>query len=260
MENFSIQNKKGLKIVGEIYKPENPIGLSFVLHGLGGSKKQKQIQAIAQSFFNNRYTTVVFDTTNSVGESEGKYEEATMQSYYDDFVDVVEWSKRQDWYIEPFIISGTSLGGYSVLRYAEENTNKIKAVFSMAGIVSGQLSLERTLKFKPEKITQWKDTGWFEEESFSRPGLIKRLPWSHMEERLKHDLLPKILNITMPILVVVGSNDLSHIQDQEILMNALSENTKKELHFVDGAPHTFKEESHINELKNILDSWIKKLK
>lgn len=260
MEKFEIKNRYGLKIVGEISIPNNSVGLVFVLHGLGSNRNFTQIKKIVKTFLNKNYTVVSYDSTNSFGESGGRYEDATMQSYYDDLCDVVDWSKKQSWYTEPFIIAGTSLGSYSSIRFAEENNQIIKAVFSLAGVVSGKLSLERTLKYKPEKIKKWKESGWFEEESFSNPGLIKRLPWSHMEERLNHDLLPKISNIVMPILFVVGTEDISHIEDQKILMNSLSQDTKKELHLIEGGHHTLRDENHLNELENILNNWIDKLK
>ncbi len=260
MEKFSIKNRYGLRISGEIHKSENSVGLAFVLHGLGGSMKQIFIKTMGQTFFENGYTVVSFDNTNSNGSSEGNYENATVKSYYDDFIDIINWAKSQDWYLEPFVVSGASLGGYSALRYAEENSNEVKAIFSIAGLISGKLNYDANLKIKPEKIQKWKATGWLEEKSISNPGLIKRLPWSHMEERLTHDLIPKISSITMPVLLVVGSNDLTHIEDQNILMNILPESTPKELHVVEGAPHDFLEESHLNELKNILNKWVKKLK
>ncbi len=260
MEKFEIKNRYGLKIVGEIHIPENPIGLAFVIHGLGGFKEQVSIIATVETLFKNDYIVINFDATNSVGESEGRYEDATMQLHYEDLVDVINWSKTQDWYSEPFILAGSSLGGYAVLRYTEDYPSIVKGVFSKAGVVSGKLSFERSQKFNPEKIKNWKETGWDERLSASKPGLVKRLPWSHMEERLNHDLFPDANKIICPVLFVVGSEDISHIEDQQLFYDALSKEVKKELHVVKGAPHTLKEDHHITELKGILDKWVKSFK
>lgn len=40
-QTFEITNRYGLKIVGDILFPENPIGVGVVLHGLGGIPARK---------------------------------------------------------------------------------------------------------------------------------------------------------------------------------------------------------------------------
>ncbi len=259
MEKFSIKNRYGLKIVGEIHTPSNMVGLSFIQHGLGGFKEQPGIVALVNTLLANGYMVVSFDATNSVGESEGKYENATMQLHYEDLVDVINWAKTQTWYKEPFILIGSSLGGYSVAQYAEDHPTEVKAVSPFALVVSGELSLQASEKFEPEKLKNWKETGWDERQSVSKPGLIKRLPWSHMEERLKHDLRPNASKLTMPVLLVVGENDTSCPPDsQQLFYNLIP--GPKEIHIVPNAPHTFRDETHLSQLKDIVDAWLKKLK
>ncbi len=260
MEKFEINNKKGLKIVGEIYKPNNSIGIVFIQHGLGGYKEQIAIVATVDIFFKNNYTVVNFDATNSVGESDGKYENTNTQLHYDDLVDVIEWSKKQSWYQEPIILSGSSLGGHSVINYAENYPDIIKAIVAKAPMISGELFLKTYEKFNSKIIKDWKDKGWDQRESISKPGLIKRLPWSFMEEMLNHNLMEHVSKLTMPIIIFVGENDtFCPLDVQEIFFNLLPKNTKNELFVIKNAPHTFKEENHINEFKNKLDNWLKKL-
>ncbi len=261
MEKFEIKNRYGLKIIGELHLPENPIGLAFIQHGLGGFKEQVAIVATVNTLLENDYIVINFDSTNSVGESEGKYEDATMQLHYEDLVDVIEWAKTQSWYIEPFILSGSSLGGYSVVRYGEEYSNKVKGIFAKAPVVAGELSFKTNERHDPENLKKWKETGWNERKSVSKPGIIKRLPWSHMEERLKHDLRPQVSKLTMPLAIIVGENDTSCPSDiQQLFYDLLPEKGNKELHITKGAPHTFKEDKDILDLRNTLDSWLKKLK
>lgn len=260
MEKFEIKNRKGLKIVGEILKPENSVGLSFVLHGLGGFKEQVHIKTLVDALFENNYIVVNFDATNSIGESDGKYEDATMQNHYEDLVDVIDWVKKQDWYKEPFILAGHSLGGFAVAKYAEEFPNEIKGVFPYAAVYSGKDSFEASEQFKPEEIKAWKETGWTHRTSTSKPEAEMKLPWSHMEERLTHDLKIKADKVVMPILFVVGENDTScPPYQQKNFYDLLPENTKKEFYVVNGAPHTFKEPEHLEQLKTIFNNWLKKL-
>lgn len=260
MQKFTIKNRKGLEIVGNILTPENPKGLSFLLHGLGGFKEQIHIEILADILFDNNYIVVNFDATNSIGESDGKYEDATMQNHYEDLVDVINWAKTQIWYKEPFVLAGHSLGGFAVAKYAEEFPNEVKAVFPYAAVFSGQDNLDASNKFQPEELEEWKKTGWKIRTSNSKPGTELKLPWSHMEERLTHDLKPKADKIIMPILFVVGEKDEScPPYQQKNFYDLITTNTNKEFHIVKNAPHTFREQEHLDELKEIFNNWLKKL-
>ncbi len=261
MEKFEIKNKKGLKIVGNILKPNNPMGLSFVMHGLGGYKEELHIDLMANTLFENNYIVINFDGTNSKGESEGKYEDATMQKHYEDLVDVIDWAKSQTWYNEPFVLAGHSMGGYAVARYAEEFPLQVKGVFPFGAVFSGKDIFETYKRLRPEEIKDWEETGWTHRTSISKPEFEMKLPWSHMEERLKHDLKPMADRITMPILFVAGENDSScPPSDQKKFYDLLPENTKKEFHIVKGVGHVFRELEHLNLLKDIFDNWLKKFK
>lgn len=259
MQKFSIKNRKGLKMVVVVKIPEKPIGLAFTMHGLGGFKEQPHVQAVADVFYDNNFTSVLFDTTNTFGESEGDYQDATVEQYYQDFEDLVSWAENQAWYQKPFLIAGHSLGGYSVVRFAETYPELIKGLFAFAPFISGKMSIESRNCFMPEELNEWKKTGFQIKQSESKPGVIKKLPWSHMEERQKHDLMPNISKITMPILIVVGEKDTSIPPNhQKILFEAIPSKNKKMV-IVPGAPHTFRETEHLNQLKEIFNNWLKKL-
>ncbi|MFZ2072247.1 MAG: alpha/beta fold hydrolase [Minisyncoccia bacterium] len=260
MQKFYTKNRKGLNIVGNILVPENLKGLSFVMHGLGGYKEELHIELMANILFENNYIVINFDATNSKGESEGKYEDATMEKHYEDLVDVINWAKTQIWYKEPFILAGHSMGGYAVARYAEEFPLEVKGVFPFGAVFSGKDIFETYKKFRPEELKNWEETGWTYRTSKSKPEFEMKLPWSHMEERLKHDLKPMVDKITMPILFVAGENDHScPPSDQKKFYDLLPENTTKEFHVVKGVGHVFRESQHLDQLKEIFDSWLKKL-
>lgn len=160
MEKIEIRNRKGQKVVVLLEKNENPKGLAFVMHGLSGSKDQPHIAVFAQAFKNKAFTVVRFDTTNTYGESDGKYEDATTTNYYEDLEDVIAWAKTQDWYQEPFWLVGHSLGGISIILYAEKHPGEVKGLAPISTVVSGKLSAEAR---GPEKMKQWQEKG-FEEE------------------------------------------------------------------------------------------------
>lgn len=230
-------------------------GLVFIMHGLGGNKEQPHIQTFAKAFARYGFTVVRFDTTNTFGESEGRYEDATITSYYEDLEDVIGWARGQEWFEEPFALAGHSLGGISIALYAERHPERISLLAPISPVVSGILGIEYKEKHDPDRLAQWRETGWKEEESVSTPGLIKRLPWSHMEDRLTYDLLPDAHKLAMPVLLIVGDKDDSTPPEHiELLYEALP--GPKQLHIISNAPHTFRTPEDLAEVEETLNSWI----
>ena len=249
-----IENRNNKKIATVVEKNPNPKGLAFVMHGLGGNKDQLHIQAFSQVFKDNGFSVVVFDATHTFGESEGDYGDATTTNYLEDLEDVIKWAKTRSWYQEPFWLAGHSLGGICVALYAERHPKEIKALAPISTVVSGKLSAESTGKAK--HLADWKRTGWLVSESQTRPGLVKKLKWSEMEDRMKYDLLSLADKLTMPVLMIVGDKDQNTpLAHQQILFDKLP--GKKELHVIKNAPHTFQTPEHLAEVKNIFDKWIK---
>ncbi len=254
-----ITNRKKQKIVVLVDVSTKQKCLVFVMHGLGGFKEQEHIKTFADTFKQEGFTVVRFDTTNTLGngESGGKYEDATTTNYFEDLEDVIAWSSRQDWHQEPFWLVGHSLGGISVVLFAEKFPTKVKALAPIATVVSGKISLDAPRYKGNDILKTWKETGWRVEESKSQPGVIKKLKWSHMQDRLKYDVLKNINKITMPVLLIVGDQDDSTPpQHQKILFDHLR--TNKEMHIIKGAPHTFKEGKHLKEIRTIFTKWIRK--
>lgn len=228
------------------------------MHGLGGFKEQDHISIFAEALRDHNYTVVRFDTINTFGESDGNYEDATVTNYYADLEDVIAWAQTQDWYQEPFILNGHSLGGICTTLYTEKFPEKVLGLAPISAVVSGQLSLDAHQERNPEEVQGWKESGWRVSESKSKPGVIKKLKWGHMEDRLQYDVLPNISKLTMPVILIVGEDDpTTPPEHQEIFFNALP-TIEKELHVIRGAPHTFREQHHLKEIKDIFDAWLQK--
>lgn len=256
MKKEFIQNRKGQKIAVIVEEANDQKGLAFVMHGLGGFKEQPHIQIIAEAFNEKGYTTVRFDATNSIGESDGKMELATLTNYYEDLEDVIKWTQSQKYHKEPFCLAGHSLGGFCIFWYAINHPEKAKALAPISSVVSGKTWLE-TLQ-KKENIKEWENRGYREWESSSQPGLIKRLNWSFVPDILKYDLSGKVEKIKVPVLIVAGEQDTDvEPEDLRMLYGKLS--TEKEFHIIKGAPHSFKEETHLKEIKDILLNWMDSL-
>ncbi|MDO8513529.1 MAG: alpha/beta hydrolase [bacterium] len=254
MEKLLIKNRKGQNISVIVEGSENQRGLVFVMHGLGGFKEQVHIENFASTFLERSYTVVRFDTTNTLGESDGDYANATVTNYFEDLSDVIKWAKDRDWYMEPFVLVGHSLGGICTALYAQKYPQKVKALAPISTVVSGKLSVET---YSKAKLKDWEKTGWLIKPSASKPGIMKKLKWSHLADRLKYDLLPDVSKLTMPVLLIVGEADTSTLpRHQKILFEKLP--GPRELHIIKGAPHTFVDAKHLEEIKRIILNWIDK--
>lgn len=255
MPKLFIQNRKGQKLSVIVEQPEQPRGLAFVLHGLGGFKEQEHIQAIARAFFENGYTTVNFDAANSIGESDGDMEGACVTNHLEDLEDVIAWAATQPWYREPFVLSGHSLGGMAVLLYAEKFPGKVKALAPISTVVSG--ALQKSI-YKKKVLAQWELAGYVLQESLSKPGIIKKIPWNLMTDAMQYDVLKRAELLTMPVLLVVGERDQSTpVAHQKLLFDALP--GQKEFHSIKKSPHTMREPEHVRELYEIVHAWVTRL-
>lgn len=251
-EKLFIKNRKGQKMAVVV---ENEVGkeLVFVMHGLGGDKEQLHMQNFSRAFLDKGFIVVTFDTTNTFGESDGNYEDATITNYYEDLEDVIFWSKKQKWYKEKFFLIGHILGGICTLLYLIKYPKDVKAIAPISTVVSGQLSLESP---GSKNWKEWKEKGYKEWTGAS--GRQKKLPWSHYEDRLKYNILPYVKNIKIPVLMIVGEKDESTpVEHQRLLYDALE--TDKELHIIAGSEHTFRDEKHLKEIKEILNKWIERV-
>jgi len=253
MEKIFIKNRKNQNISVLIEKAQNQKGLAFVMHGLGDSKDSDHIKMFSKCFLDNNYTVVRFDTTNTFGESDGIFEDANITNYYEDLEDVITWSKSQDFYQEPFILCGHSLGAISSAFYAENYPERVKALAPFSSVVNAELSKQTYAK---EDLENWEKTGWLTED-WGAQGKIK-LKWSYMKEKENFDLLKKVDKLIMPVLIIVGELDNSTpLKHQQILFDKLP--GRKELHVIKSSPHTFRAEKHLKEIYQILDKWIKSL-
>ncbi|MDP3995142.1 MAG: alpha/beta fold hydrolase [bacterium] len=252
MNNVFIQNRHSQKLAVVVEEQEGQKGLAFVMHGQGGFKEQPHVRTFIEAFMEKGFTVVSFDAANTIGESGGNMEYASITSYYEDLEDVIHWAQSQEWYQEPFTLAGHSLGGICTALYAEHHPEKVLGLAPISTVVSGTLSWETHPK---EELDEWKRTGWRVSESKSKPGVIKKLKWKTMEDRLKYDLLEKADKLTMPVLLIVGDGDTTTpLAHQKLLFDALP--GKKELHVIPGAAHTFRDPKHLEAIQQHFLKWI----
>jgi alpha-beta hydrolase superfamily lysophospholipase len=254
-EKIWVSNRHHQKLSVVVEQHPSAKGLVFIMHGMGGFKEQKSIRAYAEAFFEGGCTVVTFDTANTIGESEGTIEKASIVNYYSDLEDIILWAKKQRWYQTPFILVGHSLGGICVTVYAQKHPEEVRALAPTATVISGRLSKAR---HSQEKLDQWKKDGFRKVASNSKPGVISKIPWSSIVDLQAYDVLPDAHKLTMPVLGIVGDQDTSTpLAHQQMLINKVS--GPKELHVIKGAKHGFYEPHELAQVKKIISQWVKKI-
>ncbi|HEU0085458.1 MAG TPA: alpha/beta fold hydrolase [Candidatus Paceibacterota bacterium] len=257
MQKLELKNRKGQKIVGVLETPEgDSFGTCIIQHGYGGFKEQPSIQSMKTAFLHKGFQAFIFDTTNSFGESDGKFEDARLGLHAEDLEDVISWAKKQEWFKRPLALVGTSMGGYSVLSYAEKNPKEVSCCIAHAPVVSGKFLREGKEEREPGILKKWEESGWHETESVSKPGFIRRSPWDVMVEYMNHDLLLNTNALTMPVLIIGGTKDTSVlVKHLQILFNAIPEGNK-EIKVVEDLPHTPRKEKELDDLRKVIEEWI----
>jgi dienelactone hydrolase len=258
MKKIFIQNRNGVNMAVVVREQSPQQGLAFVMHGLGGNKEEPHLQVIGEAFAEQGFATVFFDSTNSFNESGGDYENATITNYLVDLEDVIAWSKSQDWFQEPFVLSGHSLGGICTALFAQQNPHMIKALAPISTVVSGELSVDAANRFYPGKIEAWQKNGIHVSKNEHMNNRTEKLLWSHMIDRKRYNLVLNAQKLTMPVLLVVGSEDTSTPPDHnQILFSALPE--PKQMHIIEGSGHCFRKPEYLVELKQVFLDWLKTL-
>ncbi len=260
MQKLELRNRKEQKIVGVLRMPEGEVrGTAVIQHGYSGAKNEAHVEIMEQAFYDNGFITFNFDTTNSFGESEGDFWEARLGLHAEDLEDVTRWVQKQEWFRVPLALTGHSMGGHAIVRYAELHPDEVNILVPVAPVVSGTLSWEAHQEHSLEDFEQFRKQGYRELVS-SRTGVVKKIPWAEMEERLNHDLLPDAGKISMPTLLIVGSeDDTCRPKDIQLLFKSLVQNPKNEYQEILGAPHTYRTEEHLEGLYNIINNWLKNL-
>lgn len=248
-----VLNRKNLKMSVTIEGTNQNKELAILTHGIGNNKEAEVLKTISKTFNSKGYTTVRFDTTNAFeGESEGKFENATITNHQEDLEDLIEWAKKQSWHKEPFILVGNSMGGLCAGVHAQKFPSEIKGLILIASMVSGELASEG---YPQPLLDNWEKIGFFEWED---KGKIKRLNWKFVPDAKNQDLLKHINTLTMSTLIISGNNDPNAPEKhQQILYDKLPE--PKEMRIIKDGEHDLDKPENLKEIRELIEDWITKL-
>lgn len=217
VEVTSIVCKDQRKIYAEIYRPVDFKGEApAIVMSHGYSVDHKDVALNAQYFSEQGFICVTFDYCGGslTSKSDGKFEDMTIETEYDDLDEVVHYTMNlEDVNEEKMILFGCSQGGFMSTLYASENLD----------IIDGLLLFYPSFCI-PEKAVN--GTSAAKGEKYNEVAK-KYAPVENILEKVKD----------LPILIFHGNKDktvdLHYSQDaMKIFQNA-------ELVVIDGANHGF---------------------
>lgn len=252
-----IYNKSNERLAVQIEGLENktPTGLVFIAHGMSGYKEHHLVRIPTEVCLNKGYLVVSYDARYSFGESDGTLDKGWLQTYIEDLKTVLNWTKRQTFYQEPFSLIGHSLGAGAAIDYAETNSEKVLKLISIAGFFSGSLLLKSYQENMPDLWAQWQKEGRIEKVCKENPSKTGFIPPSYILNTLPYDFVQKAGQITANTLLICGGLDKSSTPfNNQIFYDALQ--TPKKMVVLEECNHFFSKPIQQESLKMVLDSFM----
>lgn len=237
-----IPSSKG-KLSVVIHYPEHETGrLAILCPGFLDSKDYKGLVGLSEVLSNEGYTVVRFDPTGT-WESEGDISDYTTTQYLEDIKNVLEYVLSQASY-KHVLLGGHSRGGQVSILYAARD----KRISLVLGIMASSKHTMTGQRYK-----NWEKTGVSISSRDSPNNKDKkrefRVPFSHVMDREKYDVMEDIKKIKVPIIIIAGELDKTCLPEhvKEIFDKA---NQPKHFLMISGIGHDYRHNSNEVELVN----------
>lgn len=256
--NTFITNHRGEKIAVAVEGLENKGKgrLAFIQHGLSGHKGQVMVRQPVKAFIDNGFVAVSFDSRHSFGDSDGSLEFASMSSFVEDLETVVKWASHQDFYAEPFALSGHSLGGGSVLKYAEDFPSRVSLLIPIAAMVGGKYFVRSRMLNDHDNYRLWQREGKIYRENKNHPELNGWLSFNVVHDMLRYDLVRDAFRVICPTLLITGDEDPSStLYNNNKLFDGLQ--SPKQIAILEQCGHLYETSRNAEDLYQTVCEWIK---
>lgn len=256
-----ITNRRGQTMYVRVDEAQDSQGLVFVQHGFSGGMDQTHLKAVAEGFRRAGYTVAAIDCTHSFNESDGDIAGHSVQTHRHDLDDAVAWARTQGWFKEPYALAGHSLGSFTCLLHAADNPGSVELIVPTATALSGDLLDEAFRNGSPEKYNSFKTRGFHTVyDDWTGKNQRARRTWDWLQDMRRYDIMPKLDRLTMPLCLIVGSNDMPTPPSQQAMLLNAWKGKPKSLQVVDGAEHTFETPAELAALAGHIEGWLKSLR
>ncbi len=243
-----IKNKKGEDIAVRVDFCDCRLKkTAFVCHGIIGYKEQDVIVSIRNSLLEKGYNVVSFDCRNSLGNSFCDMRGACLDDFYEDLEEVIEWAKGENFYVEPYLLAGFSLGGATAIKRAIKNCGLVNKIILVSAVFDGDELMKNTIEHNSKEFVCDLETKGFIQLRGERKCLLNDKYISNLKE---HNLYEFGEIFNGDVLIVAGENDIvSKKEDAKRFFESIRcEN--KDFFVISNASHTFDLEVNRKDLRD----------
>lgn len=252
---FFIKNSQNEKIYVKIDGLQNiPFHkLVFIQHGLAANLDHQVVQTIKKAFLDSNYVVVTFDSRYSLGHSGDNVQKARIATFEDDLKNVINWAKTQSFYIEPFALSGHSMGGYTVLKYSADNNTKVNLLIPVAPVISGDLWEKSCMQNMTSFCQDWKKTGFYEytERKTNKTAII---PYAIITDSKNENAYNFASKIKANTLLISAQNDIVINSKDVHKLEKFIDNTN--FSTISSSGHNFESEQNQTDLYNTIKQFL----
>ncbi len=233
-EKVSFRNSRGQKLVGVLHKPKSVqerIPLVIFAHGKGSGKKSEKALELSKRLPKEGTAFLRFDFSGC-GESEGRFEDATISDRNEDLKAAFQFISNLDYVDKERIgIIGSSLGGMVVTLALSEGMETKTTVLISPAVDYGEYHREVT----PES----------------------RMSDEFYADVRKRDFFELARSIRCPCLVIHGDkDDVCFLSGSQKLMESLPEGSKLEV--IEGEGHFYTDPDNFEKMITLTVEWFKK--
>ena len=251
---YFIKDSDNEDLCVQIFKPaikSSQVKLAIICHGITGYKEQDVILQSANTLANLGYCVITFDCRNSRGESFNNGQCATLTSMEKDLQTVINWAQQQDFYVEPFLLAGHSLGGAVVLNYAQKYPQFVSHLILLSTIFDGNEFLQNLKEYAPDFLHQLQNGGI----TRTRNEINCFLDVSFLKNLTEYELYKNISTLTMPVLIIAADSDTSStVKNSQRFYKYLK--CKKEFFVIDDCSHLYDKLQNQKDLNDRIKSFL----
>ncbi len=240
------QNSKGDKLYAILSNPTNNLKklIIIICHGHHSHKNRPSITSISLLLNKKDVSTFRFDFYGH-GESEGKFENATISEAVDDILQAIDYLKKLGY--KKIGLFGSSFGGISSIMAASKSKDLYLLV--LRSPVCNYEEVERGRKSEKE-IELWKKNG---SRIYDNNPNIK-INYIFFEDFKNNDGYKVAPKIKVPTLIVHGDKDITVPIQQSLKISKLIPNCK--LIIVKDADHTYSNMNHFKQMVKTVTEFI----
>lgn len=223
-ESFTIVNENEHDINGAIIRPHKRGKMPCIIfcHGLLDTRNTPYVKSLSKKFLDDGWAIILYDSTQSFGESGGRAEDVTISQRSADLERVVNYAKRRS-YInnQKIVVFGHCYGAMTAL--AMEGFQHILAglilVSTPARIEETELTKKSSHEMMKVKLKRYFHIRHGDQEV--------RINYSFFEDGMKVDMDRAARNLKTPALFIHGAKDTSILLDNTERMHDRAIGPKK---------------------------------